>query len=838
MTTGASGYEPAVRVPTSTYRLQVNARFTLQDAAATLPYLHDLGVDWVYLSPLLKAEPGSDHGYDVVDHAVVDPARGGAEGLAALTAEARRLGMGVLVDIVPNHMGVATPRVNAWWWDLLARGRASAHADAFDVDWDVGKGRVLIPVLGDDDLLDDGRIAHLSVVGEELRYHDHRFPISPSPLVEEGALRRLVPEEVGQRPSRRARDQGDLNPDMVHARQHYQLASWRVADTGLNYRRFFAVNTLAGVRVEDRAVFDDSHVEIKRWFDEGLVDGLRVDHPDGLRDPAAYLDDLRELTGGAYVLVEKILEPGESLPDSWATAGTTGYDVLGLVDRVLTDPAGQEQLTALEARLRGELLDWRELIHDTKRAVADGILGSEVRRLARDVVAGARLVEEGGGSPVVEEGGGSPLVEEGVQRQSRDQGALVDALAELLACFPVYRSYLPEGRVHLDAAFADARRRRPDLAATFEVLEPVLNDPEHPAAVRFEQTSGAVMAKGVEDCAFYRTSRLTSLTEVGGDPSEWSITVDEFHAAMATRQHDWPHAMTTTSTHDTKRAEDVRARIAVLAEIPELWAHALDRLLALAPVPDPSFGNLVWQAILGAWPASRERLHGYAEKAMREAGDRTTWTQPDTAYEKAVHASVDAAFDDREVRAVLDEVLAAVAGPGWSNAVSAKAISLTMPGVPDVYQGSELWEQSLVDPDNRRPVDFEIRRELLARVLGGERSALTPYVDDPGHAKLLVTQTALTLRRNQPHRFTSYSPVAARGEAAHHMLAFDRGGALTVATRLPVGLAARGWGGTILPLPAGEWGDLLTGREYAGDAPLHELLADLPVALLIREEVR
>ncbi len=789
-----------MRVPTSTYRLQVNARFTLQDAAATLPYLHDLGVDWVYLSPLLKAEPGSDHGYDVVDHAVVDPDRGGSEGLAALSAAAKRLGMGVLVDIVPNHVGVATPRENAWWWDLLLLGRESTHAEGFDVDWDAGGGRIRIPVLGDDGP------AGVEVDADEgvVRYHDHVFPLAP------GTSR--------------------------HDEQHYELVHWTDADHGLNYRRFFAVNTLAGVRVEDRRVFDESHAEIQRWFDEGLVDGLRVDHPDGLRDPAAYLDDLSELTGGAYVVVEKILEPGESLSPSWATAGTTGYDALGIVDRVLTDPDGQAPLTALETRLRGTPLDFHELVHDTKRGVADGILGSEIRRVAREVVAAGGF-ETGASAPSSTTD--APVVEERALRASRNHPAedhLVDAIAELAACFPVYRSYLPDGRAHLDAAFAEARRRRPDLVATFADLERVLGDPSHPAALRFQQTTGAVMAKGVEDCAFYRASRLSSLTEVGGDPSEWSLTVEAFHAAMATRQSSWPQAMTTTSTHDTKRGEDVRARIAVLAEIPDVWADALTTLETLTPLPDRSFGNLLWQSVLGAWPASRERVHAYAEKAMREAGDRTTWTTPDVAYERSVHAAVDAAFDNPAVTAILDGLLEQVAAPGWSNAVATKAIALTMPGVPDVYQGSELWEQSLVDPDNRRPVDFGARRHVLTRVLAGERPVLTPRLDDPGHAKLLVTQVALTVRRNQPHRFTTYVPVEARGPAADHVVAFDRGGALTVATRLPVRLAERGWSDTRLFLPEGAWADLLTGREYAGEAPLHDVLADYPVALLIGED--
>jgi (1->4)-alpha-D-glucan 1-alpha-D-glucosylmutase len=780
MSPSRSGYRPPMRTPVSTYRLQITARFDLFAAAEALTYLHDLGVDWVYLSPLLEAEPGSDHGYDVVAHDRIDPARGGAEGLAAVSAEARRLGMGVLVDIVPNHVGVATPRLNAWWWDLLTHGPSSRYAAAFDVDWELAGDRVRIPVVGDDDVLPGGAIGNLTVVENELRYFDLRFPLAP-------------------------RTSGGT-PDAVHAEQHYELVSWRVADHGLNYRRFFAVNTLAGIRVEDRAVFDESHVEIKRWFEEGLVDGLRVDHPDGLRDPASYLDDLAGLTGGSYVLVEKILEPGERLEPGWATAGTTGYDALGQIDRVLTDPDGQQPLTTLEARMHGRTLDWSELTHGTKRAVADGILGSEVRRVVREVAHPAVADE-----------------------------TLVDAVAELVACFPVYRSYLPRGAEHLDRAFADARRRRPDLADGFDLLAPVLHDATRPAAQRFQQTTGAVMAKGVEDCAFYRTSRLTSLTEVGGDPSEFCLSVEEFHAAMTERQRERPQAMTATTTHDTKRGEDVRARITVLAEVPDVWSDALDRLLALAPLPDPGFGSLLWQAVVGSWPAARERLHGYAEKAMREAGDRTTWTEPDAAYEGAVHAAVDAAYDDPAVSEILHGLVARIAGPGWSNAMSAKLVALTMPGVPDVYQGSELWEQSLVDPDNRRPVDLDVRRRLLERVRAGELPVLTPAVGDRGDAKLMVTHAALTLRRDQPQRFTTYAPVTARGEAAGHVLSFDRGGALSVATRLPAGLETRGWGDTVLDLPAGTWADLLTGREYAGTAPLSVLLADLPVTLLIRE---
>jgi (1->4)-alpha-D-glucan 1-alpha-D-glucosylmutase len=775
------------RAPHSTYRLQVSPDFDLYAAARVLPYLHDLGVDWVYLSPLLASEPGSTHGYDVVAFDHVDPERGGEEGLAALSAEARRLGMGVLVDIVPNHVGVATPSEDPWWWDVLRLGRESEHATAFDVDWAAGDGRILIPVIGDDD--EDA----IRIDGDVVRYHDQSFPLAPGTSTLE--------------------------------EQHYELVSWRAADDDLNYRRFFAVNTLAAVRVEDPEVFAETHVEIKRWFDEDLVDGLRVDHPDGLRDPKRYLDDLAALTGGAYVLVEKILEPGEDLPADWATSGTTGYDALAHIDRVLTDPAGQAPLTALEDRLRGTTVDWEQMVHDNKRAVADGILHSEVMRITREVVSRLAPLAPQPPSESAVEVRGAPAT----SLETPDESAVADAVAELLACFPVYRSYLPEGREHLDQAFARAREQRPDLADRYAVLEPLLHDEWSQPARRFQQTSGMVMAKGVEDCSFYRWSRLTSLNEVGGDPSIFALDVDGFHEAMAARQRDWPDAMVTLSTHDTKRGEDVRARITVLAEEPGHWERALDELLRLAPVPDPGFGSLLWQAVLGAWtpdhlPDLRDRLHGYAEKAMREAGDRTTWTEPDEAYEAQVHAAVDAVFDSDEVRRVLVDLATRIDEPAQANSLAAKLLAITIPGVPDVYQGSELWETSLVDPDNRRPVDFDHRAAVLAGT-----------AEDDAATKLHVTCTALTLRRERPELFTGYTPVTATGSAAGHVVAFDRGGAITVATRLPVGLAAAGgWGDTALDLPEGRWHDLLTGLDT--DGRLADLLATHPVALLVRKD--
>ena len=776
--------EPA-RIPSSTYRLQINADFDLDAAREVLPYLDDLGVGWLYLSPLLEAHPGSNHGYDVVDPTRIDPARGGPEALARLSAEAHRRGIGIVVDVVPNHVGIESPATNPWWWDVLRHGRGSRFAQFFDVDWAAGRDRVLVPVVGDDDQdAPDTPIANLHLVDGMLGYHDHRFPLAPGS------------------------DAGTEDPQVVHDRQHYRLVSWRAADHELAYRRFFAVNTLAGVRVEDRDVFEATHAEIGRWFREGLVDGLRVDHPDGLRHPGAYLDDLADLTGSGWVVVEKILEPGEDLPDQWRTAGTTGYEVLALIDRVLVDPSGAGQLGALDDRLRGGVPPWQVMVRESKRDVASTILNAEVRRIAREVA-----------------------VDLGIEPDATWSTGVEAVLVELLAAFPVYRSYLPGGREHLDHAAGEVRRERPDLTAALDLVLPVLADRLRAPSLRFQQTSGMVMAKGVEDRAFYRWSRLTLLNEVGADPDCFAVDPESFHTAMARRQDSTPTAMTTLSTHDTKRGEDVRARLAVLAEDPGMWVDTVDALLAAAPAPDRGFANLLWQAAVGAWPISRKRLHGYAEKAMREADDRTSWTGPDRRYEDEVHALVDAAYDDDTVRVVLADAVDRLAGPGWSNALAAKLLSLTVPGVPDVYQGSDLWEQSLVDPDNRRPVDFAHRTALLAEESLPSRPL---HPDDDGRAKLHLVRTALRLRRERPDLFVRYDAVRTTGRAADHVLAFDRGGAITVVTRLPVGLErAGGWGDTRLELPPGNWRDLMTDRDAA--AEVGGLLDTLPVALLVKE---
>ena len=754
--------------PTSTYRLQFNRCLTFTDAVAVTPYLASLGVGSVYTSPLLTAMPGSAHGYDVADPHRVSEVIGGESGRHALAAAARERGLVLVVDIVPNHLGVAEPQANPAWWDVLRYGPSSRFARWFDITgWPLR-----VPVLADS----PDALADLRLDGDVLRYYEHAFPLAPGTA--------------------------GGTPQQVHEAQHYRLVSWR-ADVG--YRRFFAVSDLAAVRVEDPVVFDATHGEVLRWVAEGDVDGLRVDHPDGLTDPAGYLQRLRDHAPDAWIVVEKILEPGEALPASWPVAGTTGYDALAEVDGILVDPAGEATLTALDTELTGVQTDWAQLVHDCKLDVATGMLGSELHRLA---ALAPDLTDADG------------------------------ALAEVLAYFPVYRSYLPDyGIGYLDQALAAARRQRPDLALTLAALSPRLRDPCDELAIRFQQTSGAVMAKGVEDTAYYRWTRFIALNEVGGDPDRFGIDLDAFHAALAHREELAPQGMTTLSTHDTKRSADVRARLAVLAELPEWWAGAVGEFTKLAQaagasVPDPALGHLLWQTLVGAWPLPPDRLHAYLEKAMREARTHTTWTDPNEPFESAMHAVADAALTDPELHTAVARVATRVIAPGRSNSLSAAVVQLAMPGVPDTYQGSELWDLSLVDPDNRRPVDFTARADLLARIDHG----WLPEVDDSGAAKLLVVSRVLRARRDHPERFTGYTPLPATGAAASHAVAFARHGVVAVATRLPVGLAdSGGWGETTLPLPAGSWTDVFTGFSASSEVGLASLLAHYPVALLLAD---
>jgi (1->4)-alpha-D-glucan 1-alpha-D-glucosylmutase len=758
-----------VRPPASTYRLQFGPHLSFADAAALTPYLASLGVGALYASPLLAAMPGSTHGYDVADPARVSTALGGEQGRQELVVAAREHGLALVVDIVPNHVGVGQPQANKAWWDLLRHGKDSAYAAWFDVaGWPLH-----LPVLADTpDALDD-----LRVDGDLLRYHEHAFPLAPGTA-------------------------GAGTPQQVHQAQHYRLVSWR-SDVG--YRRFFAVNELAAVRVEDPEVFEATHGEVLRWVAEGDVDGLRADHPDGLRDPTGYAQRLREHAPDTWIVVEKVLEGDEELPAAWPVEGTTGYDALAEIDRVLVDPAGEAAFTALDTELTGVRTDWPRLVHDCKLDVVTGMLGAELRRLA---ALAAEIPDA------------------------------TDGLAELIAWFPVYRSYLPaHGEQYLDAALAAAGSDRPELAATLRALSPRLRDPDDELAIRFQQTSGAVMAKGVEDTAYYRWTRFVALNEVGGDPAHFGDDLAAFHAAAARREHNAPQGMTTLSTHDTKRSADVRARLAVLAELPQAWARTVGEFTELAEVagatvPDPALGHLLWQTLVGAWPLPPDRLHGYLEKAIREARTRTTWTDPDEAFETAMHTLADTALEDPALCGAIAEFAARITPPGRSNSLSAVLLQLAMPGIPDTYQGNELWDLSLVDPDNRRPVDFAARADLLRRIDQGR----LPEVDASGAAKLLVVSRVLRARRDHPERFTGYTPLHASGPAAAHAVAFARRGVVAVATRLPVGLADHGgWADTALDLPAGTWTDLLTGTSASGSGRLSDLLSRYPVALLLAD---
>ncbi|RZS89476.1 maltooligosyl trehalose synthase [Motilibacter rhizosphaerae] len=795
---------PSRPVPTGTYRLQLRPEWGFADLAAQADYLASLGVSHAYLSPILQAVSGSAHGYDVVDHSQLNEELGGAAAFAQLREALGRAGLGAVADVVPNHMAVPTPETaNAALWSVLRDGPSSPYARWFDVDWSVESHALLMPILGSriGEVLDGHELA-LDRSGAEpvLRYYDHVFPVRPG--TEDLPLPQLVD------------------------RQWYRLAFWRVADEELNYRRFFDVDTLAGIRVEDEQVFAETHAVLLALVREGGLDGLRIDHPDGLADPGEYLRRLRDATDGAWVVIEKILEGKEQLPHDWPTAGTTGYDALLRVGGVLVDPAGKDPLLRLQSSLTGLPEDFEQVVEESKRYVVEHALYAEVARLVE--VAAAVCAED-------------------VHLRDHTRRGLREAIVELLVAFPVYRAYVvpgeepPAASVELvDEAVGVARAHLPEEGhATLELVRELVlgrlgRGPRRDEfVVRFQQTCGPVMAKGVEDTAFYRWHALVSLNEVGGDPARVGVSPAEWHEWCGRLTADWPRSMTTLSTHDTKRSEDVRARLAVLSELPGDWAGEVAQWRALAAKhrsdagwPDAATEYLIWQTLVGAWPLPADRLTAYLEKATREAKVHTTWTEPQEDYDTGVREFAEKVLQDSEITAAVSAFVERVHPHFRSNVLAQKLLQLTMPGVPDVYQGTEVVDLSLVDPDNRRPVDYALRRELLAAVDGGER----PTTLDG--EKLLVTSRAMRLRRELPEAFAgAYEPLETGDE---HALAFLRGGRVAVvATRLPAGLARTGFGEAAVSLPDGTWTDVLTGKQFDGGAvALAELLDQLPVALL------
>ncbi|WP_159794240.1 malto-oligosyltrehalose synthase [Puerhibacterium puerhi] len=824
---------PGRRTPTSTYRLQLGPDLSFDGAREALPYLDALGVTDLYLSPVLQAAPGSTHGYDVVDHTRISDVMGGREGLERLAAAAHERGMGVVVDVVPNHMAVPTP---AWHnralWSVLRHGPGSPYAAWFDVELDAG-APLLMPVLGAriGDVLASGELTVERTVvpghedeGEQpvLRYYDHAFPVRPE--TEHLPLAELV------------------------GRQHYRLAYWRVADEELNYRRFFDVGTLAAIRVEDPEVFDATHALLLELYSAGVVDGFRIDHPDGLADPRGYLRRLHEATDGAWIVAEKILEADEDLPHDWPVAGTTGYDVAWRLHALQVDPAGAADLTRVQTELTGRTTTLPEVVEAAKRQVVATSLYAEVDRVT------ALLAE---------------ICREDVRLRDHTFRALRDCVVELVVALPRYRAYVVPGepvppaqeQVLWEAANVAREHLLPDRHDTLELVVDLLLDREVGTAgrrgeerraelvVRFQQVCGAVMAKGVEDTAFYRWTQLTSLTEVGGDPARVGIDPDELHAFARRTQAVWPATMTAGTTHDTKRSEDVRARIGVLSTVAQDWealVHALREATAdLRPADlDGAAENRLWQTLAGTWtaagPIEADRLTAYLLKAAREQKSWTTWTAPDTAREEAMTAYATALLEHPAVVEAFTAWVERTTPTARRSVLATKALQLTVPGVADVYQGTEVTGTSLVDPDNRRPVDFARLAAQLARLDGGHAPA------DLAEEKLALTAAALRLRRRRPGAFVgpdaTYEPLPT---TSGHAVAFARGDAdgpqaVTVATRLGTEApAARDLpdASVVLPQLPGDatWRSVLTGADHPGGAVrLGDLLGPWPVALLER----
>ncbi|ADV67452.1 malto-oligosyltrehalose synthase [Deinococcus maricopensis] len=935
--------EQAARIPRATYRLQLHAGFNFDAARRALPYLERLGVSDVYLSPIWQAAPGSTHGYNVTDHARVSDELGGERAFTRLARDARARGLGVLVDFVPNHMGVEGG-ANPYWEDVLEHGQASRYAHFFDIDWNpLRRGlqnRVLLPTLGDQygRVLERNELQVTRTGGRLfLAYWERKLPLSPrtlAPLLTRagalltlgaddpsrlelasvalqaahlpGATDALAREDRVMRAQEalvmRRRLEGlteaapevgraldaaitELNADPVKldaliSEQNYRLAYWRVAAEEINYRRFFDINDLAALRMEDPDVFDWAHSALLRLLGDGLITGVRLDHTDGLYDPRGYFEALQDRARAAlgaaeaddkplYVVAEKILEPGEALPASWAIHGTTGYDFLAQLNGVFVNERAERDFTRAFRWFTGAEASYGETLHSTKHLIQRVSLSSEVNVLAEHLL---RIAE--------------------ADLRSRDftLSSLRDAIREVIAAFPVYRSYVredgsrePGDDAHIRAAVRDARRLNRDLDPTvLQYLEDVLllraPDEAHRAAyagfaLRFQQLTGPVTAKGAEDTAFYRYVRLVALNEVGGDPALFGTSLNAFHKETRGRADAWPHAMLATSTHDTKRGEDTRARLTALTEMPQVWADAIETLsdvgeeyardLGGVRAPSRADEYAFYQNALGAWTGVTDeafvgRMVDYMLKAAREAKVHTSWAQQDEAYEGALTDFVRGLLADERAVGVLRDLHERTRVAGASNGLAATLVRLTAPGVPDTYQGSEGWNLSLVDPDNRRPVPYpalgrtltRIEREAARNALKLAQTLLRDFMT--GDVKLLVTWAALQARRAHPELFMhgTYTPIT----AGRHVLAFARTHgaqvAVTVTPRLTALLTrdphawavGAAWGSRTLPLPsAGVYVNVLTGERHRARGreprlPLAALLRTFPLALLIRQD--
>jgi (1->4)-alpha-D-glucan 1-alpha-D-glucosylmutase len=879
-------------VPGSTYRLQLHKDFTFDDASAIAEYLKALGITHVYCSPYMQAAPGSMHGYDVVDHRKVNEELGGAEGHERFSKRLAELGLGQVLDIVPNHMSLGSQ--NSYWWDVLENGTNSRYASFFDIDWNSSEERlrdkVLVPVLPDQ----YGRV--LSAGGIVLRRNGARFtveaagqtfPVSPTSLalilnkaadyirsdslnfvsasfarlpspdfwdrrtilarhrdknVLQDVLDRLCNEEktVCDAIDRAVREMNaniDALDELLN-QQYYRLAYWKTADQQLGYRRFFDVNTLIGLRVEREFVFDETHALIVKWLKQGLLDGVRVDHPDGLRDPLQYLQRLRERAPEAWIVGEKILEPGEWLREEWPIEGTTGYDFLNVAMGLLIRPEGLLRLGEHYTSFTGDDAPFPVVAHDKKVAVTQEGLGSDVNRLASLFV---------------------DICE--CNRDQRDftRAEIRRAIREVASCFSVYRTYVApergeitdEDRSVIERATKCAKDNRQDIDnGLFDFMHDVLTlkvkgKIETEFVDRFQQFTSPVMAKGVEDTAFYCSNRLIAMNEVGGNPDCDGFSLEYFHEYNVKMQRTFPLTMTTLSTHDTKRSDDVRARMVVLSEVPDAFAGAVTRWSQMNAKHrsgrkmkdkiDPGTEWFLYQTLVGAWPIGAERMRDYMRKAMREAKVRTSWVSNNEPYENALNGYIDSVLGDKEFVADLEQFVRDIRLAGRTNSLAQTLLKHTSPGVPDLYQGGELWDFSLVDPDNRRPVDYEIRRKLLAEMTSMSAEQVMTLSDE-GMPKLWVIQHALQLRKEHPEWFgaqADYAPVYAEGAQRERVIAYLRGeSVLTIAPRWSHGAA---WDGTAIELPEGRWMDRLTRRVVQGGrVRMSDLLAEFPVSLLVR----